>query len=99
MAKPASLYFKWRCLGLIAGFFFFFFLPSFSGGLPRVNTRVIIIIIIISAINGRSYSGYSLFKNKKYDEFSKIMQGHLIVTEGRGYTPVYIKSLVASIYL
>ncbi len=76
--------------------FFFFF---FSGGLPRVNTRVIIIIIIISAINGRSYSGYSLFKNKKYDEFSKIMQGHLIVTEGRGYTPVYIKSLVASIYL
>jgi hypothetical protein len=27
------------------------------------------------------------------------MQGHLIVTEGRGYTPVYIKSLVASIYL
>ncbi len=39
MAEPVSVYFKWCCLGLIPGFFWFFFLPFF-GGLPRVNTRV-----------------------------------------------------------
>ncbi len=73
------------------GFFFFFLHPfsSFSDGLPKVNTRVFIIIIIFSAINQQSYSSYNIFKNKKYDEFSKTMQGHLIVTEGRWYPLVY----------
>jgi hypothetical protein len=39
--QDLSVYFKWRCPGLIPRFFFLllFFLP-FSGGLPRVNTRV-----------------------------------------------------------
>ncbi len=37
----------------IKGFFF----PPFSGELPRVNTRV---IIIFSAINRQSYSSYSI---------------------------------------
>jgi hypothetical protein len=31
---------------------------------------------------------YNTFKNKKYDEFSKTMQGRLTVTEGRGYSLV-----------
>jgi hypothetical protein len=55
VAEPASVYFKWRCPGLIPGFFFSsppffgklprvntrgFFFPPFFSGLPRVNTRV-----------------------------------------------------------
>ncbi len=62
-------------------FFFFFFSPFYQG---------FFIIIIFSAINQRSYLGYSISKNKKYDKFSKIMQGRLIVTEGRGYPLVHI---------
>jgi 5-methylcytosine-specific restriction endonuclease McrBC regulatory subunit McrC len=53
--------------------------------LPMVNTKVFF-KIIFSAINRRSYSSY-----KKYGEFSKTMQGRLIVTEGRGYPLVAIE--------
>jgi hypothetical protein len=43
MAKLPSV--KWRCPGLIPGFFFFFFSP-FSGKLPRVNTWVFRLSIV-----------------------------------------------------
>jgi uncharacterized membrane protein len=46
MAEPTSVYFKWRCPGLIPGFFFFFFFPPFSGGLPRVKTRVLLLLLL-----------------------------------------------------
>jgi hypothetical protein len=46
MAEPALVFFFFAlfpagCPGLISGFFSFsFFFPPFSGGLPRVNTRL-----------------------------------------------------------
>jgi hypothetical protein len=89
-----------------------FFFPPFSGrfvvygrtglfifqmALPRVNTRVLLLFLFFFAINRRSYSSYSILKNKKYDEFSKTMQGCLIVTEGRGYPLVQTYFTIFSI--
>jgi hypothetical protein len=51
MAEPASVYFKWRYPGLILSFFKKKF-PPFSGGLPRVNTRVFFLAFFQWAAQG-----------------------------------------------
>jgi hypothetical protein len=66
-------------------FFSFLFLRPFPAGCPGLIPGFYYYYYYYFAINRRSYSGYNIFKNKKYDEFSKTMQGRLIVTDGHGY--------------
>ncbi len=61
----------------------------FQMALPRVNTRVLLLLLLFPPLtDGPTQAIAFFFKN--YGEFNKTMQGHLIVTEGRRYPLVIL---------
>ncbi len=63
MAKPAFVYFKWRCAGLIPGFFFLFF-RLFFGGLPKVSNRVLLLLLLFSPLTNGPTQAIAFLKIK-----------------------------------
>ncbi len=64
MAEPASIYFKWRCLGLIPGFYFIFIFSPFFGGLPKVNTRILLLLLLFSPLTDSPTQAITFLKIK-----------------------------------
>ncbi len=74
MVEPASVYFKWRCPGLILGFFFFFFSP-FSDVLPRVDTRVLLLLLFFPPLTDGPTQAIAFLKIKNMANLVKQCRG------------------------
>ncbi len=74
MAESASVYFKWRFPGLILGFFFFFF-PPFFGRLPRVNTRVLLLLLFFPPLTDGLTQAITFLKIKNMANLVKQCKG------------------------
>jgi hypothetical protein len=72
MAEPASVYFKWRCPGLIP---WFFFSRPFFGGLPKVNTRVLLFLIFFPPLTYGPTQAIAFLKIKNMVNLVKQCKG------------------------
>jgi hypothetical protein len=71
MAESASVYFKWHCPRLITGFFF----PPFSDGLPRVNTRVLLLLLLFLPLTDGPTQAITFLKIKNMMNLVKQCKG------------------------
>jgi hypothetical protein len=73
MVEPAFVYSKWHCPGLIPGFCFFF--PPFFSGLPRVNTRVLLLLLLFSSLTDGLTQAITFLKIKNITNLVKQCRG------------------------